>query len=45
MTNKYFLNEKLGYFIIDNASSNDRYVAKIINLIQSNLNLEKSILQ
>ncbi len=30
---EYSLKEKLGYFMTDNASSNDTYVAEIIDLI------------
>ncbi len=37
----YGLKEKLGYFMTDNASSNDTYVAEIIDLIWPDLNLGK----
>ena len=38
---EYALKEKLGYFITDNASSNDICVAEIIDLIRPDLDLGK----
>ncbi len=39
--NEYGLKEKLGYFMTDNASSNDKCVAEIIDLIQPDIDLEE----
>lgn len=38
---KYILKKKLSYFIINNASLNDIYITKIIDLIQLDLDLRK----
>lgn len=38
---KYLIKAKLGYFITNNASSNDTYITEIINLIRFNLNAKE----
>ena len=42
---KYLLKAKLGYFITDNASSNDTCITEIIDLIRPDLNAKKKRLQ